>query len=117
MPFADSTTPPPLWAVGSSGAAPPPPDPEADPRTRGSEPDPHDWARQIVLRQLTATPRSRAQLEQALRRMRDRGEIQQAWADYEREIGAENNRLQTQPGKSLTLQPAAPGSAPAQPRQ
>ena len=34
MPFADSTTPPPDWAVGSS-PAPPPEDPEANPRTRG----------------------------------------------------------------------------------
>ena len=65
MPFADSTTPPPPWAVESSIA---PSDPEADPRTRGVEPDPHDWAREIVLRQLAAAPRSRAQLEQALRR-------------------------------------------------
>ncbi len=54
-------------------------------------------------------------LEQALRAMRDRGEIQQAWADYEREIGAANARLQAQPGRSLTLLPATPGSAPAQP--
>ena len=63
MPFADAAAPPPEWAAG-----PRPPDPEADPRTRGDEPDPHDWARQIVLRQLTVAPRSRAQLEQALHR-------------------------------------------------
>jgi ABC-type amino acid transport substrate-binding protein len=61
-----------------------------------------------------------APLEKALRRMRDRGEIQQAWADYAREVSAENSRLQAQPGRSLTLTPAAtatatPGSAPAQP--
>ncbi len=76
MPFADSTTPPPRWAVGSSSAvgssalepSAPPPDPDADPRTRGSEPDAHAWAREIVLRQLTATARSRSQLEQVLRR-------------------------------------------------
>ncbi|MGL5819224.1 MAG: regulatory protein RecX [Phycicoccus sp.] len=47
---------------------PPPPDPPGDPRTRGDEADPYDWARQIVLRQLTAAPRSRSQLEQALRK-------------------------------------------------
>ncbi|GGL26617.1 regulatory protein RecX [Phycicoccus endophyticus] len=46
----------------------PAPDPESDPRTRGREPDPHDWAREIVLRQLTAAPRSRSQLEGVLRR-------------------------------------------------
>lgn len=57
-----------------------------------------------------------APLEQALRAMRERGEIQQAWSAYERDIAAQNNRLQAQPGRSLTLTPAAtPGSAPAQP--
>ena len=60
-------------------------------------------------------------LEQALRGMRDRGEIQQAWADYEREIATPNARLQAQPGRSLVLNPAvspasaAPASAPARP--
>ncbi|MDR7333519.1 hypothetical protein [Roseateles asaccharophilus] len=59
-----------------------------------------------------------APLEKALRRMRDRGEIQQAWADYEREVASENKRLQAQPGRSLTLTPAAvPASAPARPPQ
>ena len=59
-------------------------------------------------------------LEQALRGMRDRGEIQQAWTDYEREIATPNARLQAQPGRSLVLNPsaaAAPASAPARPRQ
>lgn len=58
-------------------------------------------------------------LEQALRAMRDRGEIQQAWTDYEREIATPHARLQAQPGRSLVLNPApaAPASAPARPRQ
>ncbi|RTL42305.1 MAG: hypothetical protein EKK53_11855 [Burkholderiales bacterium] len=59
-------------------------------------------------------------LEQALRGMRDRGEIQQAWTDYEREIATPNARLQAQPGRSLVLNPApaaTPASAPARPRQ
>jgi ABC-type amino acid transport substrate-binding protein len=59
-------------------------------------------------------------LEQALRGMRDRGEIQQAWTDYEREIATPNMRLQAQPGRSLVLSPspaATPASAPARPRQ
>jgi recombination protein RecA len=68
-------------------AAVPPPDPEADPRTRGSEPDPHDWARQIVLRQLTAAPRSRAQLEQALRKKDCPDEIAAAVLDRMEEVG------------------------------
>ena len=52
----------------TSPQAPPPADPEADPRTRGAEPDPHDWAREIVLRLLTGSPKSRSQLLQALRK-------------------------------------------------
>ena len=56
-------------------------------------------------------------LEQALRGMRERGEIQQAWTDYEREIATPNARLQAQPGRSLVLNPATPASAPARPRQ
>jgi regulatory protein len=85
MPFADSTTPPPVWAVGSSD--PPPPDPEADPRTGGSEPDPHDWARQIVLRQLTAAPRSRSQLEQTLRRKGCPDDVATAVLDRMEDVG------------------------------
>lgn len=84
MPFSDSRTPPPAWAVepgtaASQGAtvismrtrrrvAPLPADPEGDPRTRGQEPDPHDWAREIVLRMLTASPKTRSQLAEGLRR-------------------------------------------------
>ncbi len=63
-------------------------------------------------------------LELALRGMRDRGEIQQAWTDYEREIATPNARLHAQPGRSLVLNPTAasapaatPASAPARPRQ
>jgi len=48
--------------------APLPADPEGDPRTRGQEPDPHDWAREIVLRMLTASPKTRSQLAEGLRR-------------------------------------------------
>lgn len=93
MPFADSTTPPPSWAVGSpsvrppSVRLPPPPDLEADLRTRGNEPDPHDWARQIVLRQLTAAPRSRAQLEQVLRKKDCPDEVAVAVLDRMEEVG------------------------------
>jgi regulatory protein len=82
MPFTDATTPPPTWAVGSQ-----PPDPQADPRTRGSEPDPHDWARAIVLRQLTAAPRSRAQLAQALRRRGCPDDVATAVLDRMEEVG------------------------------
>lgn len=66
---------------------PAPPDPEADPRTRGAAVDPHDWARQIVLRQLTAAPRSRAQLEQALRRKGCPDDVAAAVLDRMEEVG------------------------------
>ena len=95
VPFADSTTPPPAWAVGSTAVGSPgaeprsaaAADPESDPRTRGSEPDPHDWARQIVLRQLTAAPRSRSQLEQALRRKDCPDDVAAAVLDRMEEVG------------------------------
>lgn len=54
-----------------------------------------------------------APLEQALRALRDRGEIQQAWVAYEREIAAQNAGLQAQPGRSLTLTPVPPPAASA----
>ena len=41
-------------------------DPVSDVQTQAGEPDPHDVARQIVLRQLALAPRSRAQLGQKL---------------------------------------------------
>ncbi len=82
MALDDGAAPPPAWAVG-----PPPVDPQADPRTRGEEPDPHDWARQIVLRQLTAAPRSRAQLEQALRRKNCPDDVAAAVLDRMAEVG------------------------------
>jgi len=61
-----------------------------------------------------------APLEQALRGMRERGEIQQTWADYERQTAQQNSRIQAQPGRSLNLTPitpVAPASAPAPRRQ
>ncbi|KGN34670.1 RecX family transcriptional regulator [Knoellia sinensis KCTC 19936] len=68
MPFADVASPPPEWAAGTRRETPPsvPQPPQPDPATVGVEPDAHDVARQIVLRQLTNSPKSRAQLEQAL---------------------------------------------------
>ncbi|MCE4558142.1 substrate-binding periplasmic protein [Roseateles cellulosilyticus] len=57
-------------------------------------------------------------LEQALRGMRERGEIQQAWAAYEREVTSQNAQLQAQRGRSLKLSPpAASAVAPAPPRR
>jgi regulatory protein len=82
VPFADAAAPPPDWATG-----PRPPDPEGDPRTRGDEPDPHDWARQIVLRQLTAAPRTRSELAQALRRRSCPDDVAAAVLDRMEEVG------------------------------
>lgn len=73
--------------TGRTRRAPAPPDPESDPRTRGAEPDPHDWARQIVLRQLTAAPRSRSQLAQALRRKDCPDDVAAAVLDRMEEVG------------------------------
>ncbi|MGG5260491.1 regulatory protein RecX [Phycicoccus avicenniae] len=67
--------------------APAPADPEGDPRTRGEEPDPHDWARQIVLRQLTAAPRSRSQLALALRKKDCPDDVATAVLDRMEEVG------------------------------
>jgi regulatory protein len=49
-------------ASASSGQGEPVPDPQQ----QGREPDPHDVARQIVLRQLAMVPRSRAELMKKL---------------------------------------------------
>ncbi|MEO5746487.1 MAG: regulatory protein RecX, partial [Ornithinibacter sp.] len=97
MPFADSSAPPPNWAVGhpvagspvppSGARSPAPPDPERDPRTRGREPDAHDWARQIVLRQLTNAPKSRSQLEAVLRKKDCPGPVAAAVLDRMEEVG------------------------------
>ncbi|PKW28151.1 regulatory protein RecX [Phycicoccus duodecadis] len=87
MAFADGTAPPPSWAAGPTPSPAPGPDPESDPRTRGEAVDPHDWARQIVLRQLTAAPRSRAQLEQALRRKQCPDDVATAVLDRMEEVG------------------------------
>ena len=51
-----------LASSTSSGAT----DPVSDPQQQEREPDPHDLARQIVLRQLAMAPRSRAELEAKL---------------------------------------------------
>ena len=67
MAFADAAGPPPPWAGEPSRVEPAPASgPTPDVEARDGEPDPHDIARQIVLRQLTGSPKSRHQLEQAL---------------------------------------------------
>jgi len=66
-----------LWLV------PPPPDEASvDP-----EPDPHEVARQIVLRLLTGSAKSRSQLESALRRRGCAAEVAAAVLDRMQEVG------------------------------
>lgn len=61
--------------------------PAPDARTQGREPDPHDVARQIVLRQLAMTPRSRAQLEQKLAQRGCAADVAAAVLDRMTEVG------------------------------
>ena len=62
-------------------------DPAPDPAQQDREPDPHDVARQIVLRQLTLAPRSRAQLEDKLRQRDCPDDVAAAVLDRLTEVG------------------------------
>lgn len=62
-------------------------DPVPDVRMEGGEPDPHDVARQIVLRQLAMAPRSRAQLEQKLAQRGCTQDVAAAVLDRMTEVG------------------------------
>ena len=61
--------------------------PAPDPPTGGREPDLHDVARQIVLRQLAVAPRSRAQLEQKLAQRGCPADVAAAVLDRMTEVG------------------------------
>jgi len=61
--------------------------PAPDPPTGGREPDLHDVARQIVLRQLAVAPRSRAQLEQKLAQRHCPADVAAAVLDRMTEVG------------------------------
>jgi regulatory protein len=75
-----------LAATSTTGAAPPS-DPESDPRTRGGEPNPYEIARQIVLRQLALSPKSRKQLRDKLRQRNFPDEVAEAVLDRMAEVG------------------------------
>src|SRR5687768_7939279 len=64
-----------------------PADPEADPTTRDEEPDAYDVARQIVLRQLALSPRSRKQLRDKLRERHCPDDVAEAVLDRMGEVG------------------------------
>src|SRR5690242_516457 len=64
-----------------------PGDPEADPQTRDGEPDAYDVARQIVLRQLALSPKSRHQLRDKLRARNCPDDIAEAVLDRMTDVG------------------------------
>ena len=64
-----------------------PGDPESDVRSRDAEPDPHDFARQIVLRQLAMSPKSRKQLRDKLRQRNCPDDVAEAVLDRMTEVG------------------------------
>jgi regulatory protein len=76
-----------LEAALAATSSPPPPDPDSDPRTRGSDPNPYDVARQIVLRQLALSPKSRKQLADKLRQRNCPDDVAQAVLDRMTEVG------------------------------
>jgi regulatory protein len=64
-----------------------PGDPEADPTTRDGEPDAYDVARQIVLRQLALSPKSRQQLRDKLRARNCPDDVAEAVLDRMTDVG------------------------------
>jgi regulatory protein len=74
-------------AVRPQAWRPVPGDPEADLQTRDSEPDAYDVARQIVLRQLAMSPKSRQQLRDKLRTRNCPDEVAEAVLDRMAAVG------------------------------
>src|SRR3954466_13164370 len=64
-----------------------PGDPESDLQNRDSEPDAHDVARQIVLRQLAMAPKSRKQLRDKLKQRECPDDVAEAVLDRMTEVG------------------------------
>jgi len=62
-------------------------DPAPDVQAQGGEPDPREVARQIVLRQLAAAPRSRAQLGRKLAQRGCAADVAEAVLDRMTEVG------------------------------
>src|SRR5665811_2076496 len=77
-------------------------DPAPDPtkqkqkQKQDREPDPHDVARQIVLRQLAMAPRSRAQLEQKLAQRDCPADVAAAVLDRMTEVGLVDDQAYAQ---------------------
>jgi len=64
-----------------------PGDPDSDASSRDAEPDHHDFARQIVLRQLAMSPKSRKQLRDKLRQRNCPDDVAEAVLDRMTEVG------------------------------
>ena len=64
-----------------------PGDPESDLQSRDAEPDAYDVARQIVLRQLAMSPKSRKQLRDKLRQRNCRDDVAEAVLDRMSDVG------------------------------
>ncbi|NMM22257.1 MAG: regulatory protein RecX [Phycicoccus sp.] len=73
--------------ASSTNSDDPAPDPTKQKQKQDREPDPHDVARQIVLRQLAVAPRSRAQLEQKLAQRDCPADVAAAVLDRMSEVG------------------------------
>ncbi len=85
MPFDGIRASPPAPAARRRGLwVVPPPSDEVE---AGDELDPHDVARQIVLRQLAAAPKTRSQLESVLRRRGCSDEVSAAVLDRMEQVG------------------------------
>jgi len=89
--LAATSSPEPQPASGGSARPrawqPIPGDPESDPTTRDHEPDAYDVARQIVLRQLAMSPKSRKQLRDKLHQRNCPDEVAEAVLDRMTELG------------------------------
>jgi len=71
-------------------------EPAPDPQQLGREPDPHDVARQIVLRQLAMTPRSRAELMKKLAQRGCSAEVATAVLDRMTQVGLVDDQAYAQ---------------------
>ena len=87
---AEATPADPPPSSSNSGA------PAPDPQRKDREPDPHDIARQIVLRQLAMAPRSRAQLEEKLAQRDCPADVAAAVLDRMTEVGLVDDQAYAQ---------------------
>jgi regulatory protein len=87
---------PAVAALAAARASSAPGDPGAAVEKQGREPDPHDVARQIVLRQLAMAPRSRAELMQKLAQRGCATEVADAVLDRMTQVGLVDDQAYAQ---------------------